>query len=150
MNPVLSTLVHLFVIYVVAAPFVAIWASLLGAPNRRHPDEAIATALHSELLAGEFDSFRATWPLVRITIYPEFLLIAFAGGPILLRRSEVTGIKVEKTWMSGPRICILHAVRRISKRIRLYSWEPQKLEDALQMWLSRSEGGVNPGTERAA
>jgi hypothetical protein len=57
--------------------------------NKKYPVEEGATPLFTENLGGALANFKSSPPGIRVSVYPEFVIIAYWGGPMVLRKGDV-------------------------------------------------------------
>jgi hypothetical protein len=103
--------------------------------NKKYPEEVGLTPLFTENLGGAFDSFHSSPPGIRVSVYLDFVVITCWGGPIVLRKGDVTSIQTTRSFLFGQKIRIAHNRRFISHKILLGTSNKSGLDAALRKCL---------------
>lgn len=101
----------------------------------RHPVEHGLVPIREYVVAGGFDSYHATWPLVQVRIYERFAIIKSLGEPIILEPGDVTGIERVRAMLSEDRIRVTHRRKDLSRKIVLIPVGSSDLDAALRKCL---------------
>ncbi len=105
------------------------------ARDKKYPEEVGLTPLFTENLAGAFDNFHCSSPGIRVSIYPELVVIAFLEGPIVLHKGDVTRIDTTHSSFFGQKVRIAHNRRCVSHKILLIAPNKSGLDAALRKCL---------------
>jgi len=79
-----STIIYIVPIFFIA--FIVLAVSAVRAPRKRVSEEIGLTPEIEEICGGRINILNYTWPLVRHSIYKEFIVIRCLGGTYLIPR----------------------------------------------------------------
>ena len=94
--------------------------------RRPRLEEQGLVPLFQEQGGGRFDGFNLTLPLVRFTVYRDFLLVAHGRATHLLPRTEIDRIEPKK-FLFSTGIVIQHKVENVPQQLIIWSRSPDRV-----------------------